>query len=57
MCHYNEWYFCSGATVKLVEEVQRELKMIAKDIADRNSQLVLPYPYLSPDYIENSVTI
>ncbi|XP_026089838.1 arachidonate 8S-lipoxygenase-like [Carassius auratus] len=57
LCHYNEWYFSSGATVKLVEEVQRELKMIAKDIADRNSQLELPYPYLSPDHIENSVTI
>lgn len=57
MCQYNEWYFCSGATVKLVEEVQRELKMIAEDIANRNSQLALPYPYLSPDYIENSVTI
>uniref|UniRef100_A0A673M1I7 Lipoxygenase domain-containing protein n=1 Tax=Sinocyclocheilus rhinocerous TaxID=307959 RepID=A0A673M1I7_9TELE len=48
---------CSGATVKLVEEVWRELKMIAKDIADRNSQLELPYTYLSPDHIENSVTI
>ncbi|XP_052443652.1 polyunsaturated fatty acid lipoxygenase ALOX8 [Carassius gibelio] len=57
LCHYNEWYFSSGAIAKLVEEVQRELKMIAKDIADRNSQLELPYPYLSPDRIENSVTI
>uniref|UniRef100_A0A671N849 Zgc:152891 n=1 Tax=Sinocyclocheilus anshuiensis TaxID=1608454 RepID=A0A671N849_9TELE len=57
LCHYNEWYFSSGATVKLVEEVRRELKMIAKDIADRNSQLELPYTCLSPDHIENSVTI
>ncbi|KAI2651224.1 Polyunsaturated fatty acid lipoxygenase ALOX15B [Labeo rohita] len=55
--HYNEWYFSSGAIVKLVNEVQKELKMIAKDIADRNSRLELPYPYLSPDRIENSVTI
>uniref|UniRef100_A0A672LTA9 Zgc:152891 n=1 Tax=Sinocyclocheilus grahami TaxID=75366 RepID=A0A672LTA9_SINGR len=57
LCHYNEWYFSSGATIKLVEEVRRELKMIAKDIADRNSQLELPYTYLSPDHIENSVTV
>ncbi|KAL0162428.1 hypothetical protein M9458_041824, partial [Cirrhinus mrigala] len=54
LCHYNEWYFSSGAIVKLVEEVRRELKMIAKDIADRNSRLELPYPYMSPDHIENS---
>uniref|UniRef100_A0A8C1LVH0 Hydroperoxide isomerase ALOXE3-like n=1 Tax=Cyprinus carpio TaxID=7962 RepID=A0A8C1LVH0_CYPCA len=57
LCHYNEWYFSSGAIAKLVEEVRRELKTLAKDIADRNSQLELPYPYLSPDRIENSVTI
>ncbi|NP_001070178.2 uncharacterized protein LOC767741 [Danio rerio] len=57
LCHYNEWYFHSGAMAKLVEDVQKELKIIAKDIADRNSQLELPYPYMSPDYIENSVTI
>ncbi len=57
LCHYNEWYFSSGPIVKLVEEVKKELKMITKDIADRNSKLELPYTYLSPDRIENSVTI
>ncbi|TRY76011.1 hypothetical protein DNTS_010909 [Danionella cerebrum] len=57
LCHYSEWYFKGDAIAKLVVEVQKELKMIVKDIADRNSQLELPYPYLSPDYIENSVAI
>nr|XP_055037126.1 hydroperoxide isomerase ALOXE3 [Misgurnus anguillicaudatus] len=57
LCHYKEWYFSSGATLRLVEKVQRELKKIAKDIKKRNSQLELPYVYLSPDRIENSVTI
>ncbi|XP_051533734.1 hydroperoxide isomerase ALOXE3-like [Myxocyprinus asiaticus] len=57
LCHYGEWYFHCDATLRLVEGVQKELRMITKDITERNSKLVLPYPYLAPDRIENSVTI
>ncbi|XP_057217067.1 hydroperoxide isomerase ALOXE3-like [Triplophysa rosa] len=57
LCHYKEWYFRSGATLRLVEKVQKELKKIARDITKRNTQLELPYTYLSPDYIENNLAI
>ncbi|KAI4878771.1 hypothetical protein NFI96_028771 [Prochilodus magdalenae] len=57
LCCYREPYFSSGTVCKLVETVQKELKAIAEDIAKRNSTLELPYPYLSPNNIENSVAI
>ncbi|XP_056594663.1 polyunsaturated fatty acid lipoxygenase ALOX8-like [Triplophysa dalaica] len=57
LCHYKEWYFRSGAILRLVEKVQKELKKIARDIAKRNKQLELPYTYLSPDNIENNLAI
>uniref|UniRef100_A0A3B4H4V8 Hydroperoxide isomerase ALOXE3-like n=1 Tax=Pundamilia nyererei TaxID=303518 RepID=A0A3B4H4V8_9CICH len=41
----------------LLEEVQAQLRDISDAIAERNSQLELPYPYLSPERIENSVAI
>uniref|UniRef100_A0A3B4H6X4 Hydroperoxide isomerase ALOXE3-like n=1 Tax=Pundamilia nyererei TaxID=303518 RepID=A0A3B4H6X4_9CICH len=42
---------------RLLEEVQAQLRDISDAIAERNSQLELPYPYLSPERIENSVAI
>lgn len=57
LCHYEEVVFRQGAHRRLVEEVQAELKAISDDIAERNSQLELPYPYLCPGHIENSVAI
>ncbi|TSL04289.1 Hydroperoxide isomerase ALOXE3 [Bagarius yarrelli] len=57
LCHYREWYFSSGAPLKLVEKVQQDLRDIAHDIQKRNSRLELAYPYLYPDNIENSVAI
>lgn len=57
LCHYREMVFRQGAHRRLVEEVQADLKAISDDIADRNSQLDLPYPYLCPGRIENSVSI
>ncbi|XP_062867670.1 polyunsaturated fatty acid lipoxygenase ALOX15B [Trichomycterus rosablanca] len=57
LCQYREWYFRSGDHHRLVEMVLKELGAIADDIIKRNSKLMLPYPYLCPDYIENSVAI
>ncbi|KAJ8387878.1 hypothetical protein AAFF_G00149130 [Aldrovandia affinis] len=55
--HYGEPHFSSGAPQRLVEALQTELRAIGNEIAERNSKLVLPYPYLSPDHIENCVAI
>ncbi|XP_042355980.1 polyunsaturated fatty acid lipoxygenase ALOX15B isoform X2 [Plectropomus leopardus] len=57
LCHYKEAVFRDGARRRLVEEVQAELKAISDDITERNSQRELPYPYLCPGNIENSVAI
>ncbi|XP_056253527.1 hydroperoxide isomerase ALOXE3 [Seriola aureovittata] len=57
LCHYKEAIFRDGAHCRLVEEVQAELRSISEDISERNSRLELPYPYLCPGRIENSVAI
>lgn len=57
LCHYKEAVFRDDAHRRLVEEVQAELKAISDDITERNSQLELPYPYLLPTHVENSVAI
>ncbi|XP_066502216.1 hydroperoxide isomerase ALOXE3 [Hoplias malabaricus] len=57
LCHYREQYFKSSDLCKLVENVLKELRAIAEDINKRNSKIELPYPYLSPRNIENSVAI
>lgn len=57
LCQYKEAVFKDSAHCRLVEEVQAELKAISDDITERNSQLELPYPYLCPERIENSVSI
>ncbi|XP_024117012.1 polyunsaturated fatty acid lipoxygenase ALOX15B [Oryzias melastigma] len=57
LCCYRENIFKVGVHRRLVEEVQAELRAISDDIRERNSQRVLPYPYLSPSHIENSVAI
>ncbi|XP_028277858.1 arachidonate 15-lipoxygenase B [Parambassis ranga] len=57
LCHYKEAIFRDDAHRQLVEEVQAQLKAISDDITERNSRLELPYPYLCPGRIENSVAI
>uniref|UniRef100_A0A3B5AMP0 Hydroperoxide isomerase ALOXE3-like n=1 Tax=Stegastes partitus TaxID=144197 RepID=A0A3B5AMP0_9TELE len=57
LCCYKEAIFADGAHRRLVEEVQAQLAAISEDIAERNSQLEMPYPYLCPTHIENSVAI
>lgn len=57
LCHYREPVFGNDAHRGLVQEAQAELDAISNDIAKRNSHLELPYPYLSPFHIDNSVAI
>ncbi|XP_020489030.2 polyunsaturated fatty acid lipoxygenase ALOX15B [Labrus bergylta] len=57
LCHYKDTIFRDDAHCRLVEAVQAELKAISDDITERNRHLALPYPYLDPEHIENSVAI
>ncbi|XP_068436968.1 polyunsaturated fatty acid lipoxygenase ALOX15B [Clinocottus analis] len=57
LCHYKEAVFRDHAHRGLVAAVQAELRAISDDITQRNSQLELPYPYLCPARVENSVAI
>uniref|UniRef100_A0A8C2XDV6 Uncharacterized protein n=1 Tax=Cyclopterus lumpus TaxID=8103 RepID=A0A8C2XDV6_CYCLU len=57
LCHYKEVVFRDPAHRRLVEAVQADLAAISDDITQRNSQLELPYLYLSPGRVENSVAI
>ncbi|KAL0993737.1 hypothetical protein UPYG_G00112960 [Umbra pygmaea] len=57
LCQYREAVFSSGAPHRLVTKVQAELRAISDDITERNKKLELPYTYMSPDRIENSVAI
>ncbi|KAK9537042.1 hypothetical protein VZT92_006780 [Zoarces viviparus] len=57
LCHYKEVVFRDDGHRGLVEAVQADLRAISDDITERNRQLELPYPYLCPGRIENSVAI
>ncbi|XP_047463520.1 polyunsaturated fatty acid lipoxygenase ALOX15B [Mugil cephalus] len=57
LCHYKEAVFRDDAHRRLVEEVQARLEAISDDITERNRSLELPYVYLCPRRIENSVAI
>ncbi|XP_028824917.1 hydroperoxide isomerase ALOXE3-like isoform X2 [Denticeps clupeoides] len=57
LCQYQEPFFYTGAHRGLVEKVQKELKSLTAMIEERNRIIALPYPYLSPNHIENSVAI
>uniref|UniRef100_A0AAV2K366 Arachidonate 15-lipoxygenase B-like n=1 Tax=Knipowitschia caucasica TaxID=637954 RepID=A0AAV2K366_KNICA len=62
---YQQQFLHSAAPRRLVEAVQAELKAISDDITQRNTELgaisgdtiTLPYIYLDPERIENSVAI
>nr|XP_015798083.2 hydroperoxide isomerase ALOXE3 [Nothobranchius furzeri] len=57
LCDYREAIFRTEDHHELVQKVRAELKAISDDITERNSQLALPYPYLCPSGIDNSVAI
>ncbi|KAM4712927.1 polyunsaturated fatty acid lipoxygenase ALOX15B isoform 2-T5 [Anableps anableps] len=54
---YPEEHFDEPALKQMIKEFQAELSYLSEEITVRNSQLKVPYPYLNPAVIENSVTI
>ncbi|XP_036407953.1 hydroperoxide isomerase ALOXE3-like [Megalops cyprinoides] len=54
---YQEEYFCEAVPCRLIQEYQAELKDLSESIKKRNKKLKLPYPYLCPEDVENSVAI
>uniref|UniRef100_A0A672HGF5 Si:dkey-17e16.9 n=1 Tax=Salarias fasciatus TaxID=181472 RepID=A0A672HGF5_SALFA len=54
---YTEEWFQEPAVKQMIKEFQADLSNLTDIIAARNSELELPYTYLSPTEIENSVTI
>ncbi|XP_030604419.1 hydroperoxide isomerase ALOXE3-like [Archocentrus centrarchus] len=54
---YPEKHFTERFPVLKIKEFQEELRKLSEDIKSRNSGLDLPYTYLDPDVVENSVSI
>ncbi|XP_052458211.1 polyunsaturated fatty acid lipoxygenase ALOX12 isoform X5 [Carassius gibelio] len=54
---YVEQYFTEPAALKVIDQFRKELKELDKHIIAQNEGQELPYLYLSPSRIENSITI
>ncbi|XP_074167989.1 polyunsaturated fatty acid lipoxygenase ALOX15B isoform X1 [Sminthopsis crassicaudata] len=54
---YPELYFTEEAPKQSIAAFRNRLVQISRDIQERNKGLDLPYTYLDPLYIENSVAI
>ncbi|XP_076613037.1 hydroperoxide isomerase ALOXE3-like [Chaetodon auriga] len=54
---YPDERFDEPAPKQMIKEFQAELACLSAAIATRNSQLEVPYTYLDPNQIENSITI
>ncbi|KAM8725492.1 polyunsaturated fatty acid lipoxygenase ALOX15B-like isoform 1-T1 [Acanthopagrus schlegelii] len=52
---YPEQRFDEPAALQMIKDFQAELSSLSADISKRNSALELPYNYLNPEQIENSV--
>ncbi|XP_005399635.1 PREDICTED: arachidonate 12-lipoxygenase, 12S-type [Chinchilla lanigera] len=55
--HHKENYFSSPKAKAVLRQFQTDLRNLENEITARNEQLDLPYEYLKPSHIENSVTI
>lgn len=55
--HHKEKYFSDPRTKAVLSQFQADLENLEKEITARNEQLDLPYEYLKPSRIENSITI
>ncbi|XP_019520349.1 PREDICTED: arachidonate 12-lipoxygenase, 12S-type [Hipposideros armiger] len=55
--HHKEKYFSSDKAKAVLNQFQTDLEDLEREITARNEQLDLPYEYLKPSHIENSVTI
>ncbi|KAB0367635.1 hypothetical protein FD755_020959 [Muntiacus reevesi] len=54
---YPDEHFIEEAPRRRIDAFQSRLAEISRDIQERNRGLALPYPYLDPPLIENSVSI
>ncbi|XP_052458881.1 polyunsaturated fatty acid lipoxygenase ALOX12-like [Carassius gibelio] len=54
---YVEQYFTEPAALKVIDQFRKELKELEEHIIAQNEGQELPYLYLSPSCIENSITI
>ncbi|XP_067279393.1 hydroperoxide isomerase ALOXE3 isoform X2 [Pseudorasbora parva] len=54
---YPEDYFFQTAPQKMIKDHQAELSFLSESIKDRNTGLQVPYTYMCPDMISNSVSI
>nr|XP_020724747.1 arachidonate 15-lipoxygenase B-like [Odocoileus virginianus texanus] len=54
---YPDEHFIEEAPRRSIAAFQSRLAEISRDIQERNRSLALPYPYLDPPLIENSVSI
>ncbi|XP_049915016.1 hydroperoxide isomerase ALOXE3-like [Epinephelus moara] len=54
---YPDERFDEPAPKQMMKEFQAELSNLSEEITTRNYQLVVPYIYLNPPVIENSITI
>ncbi|XP_044104861.1 polyunsaturated fatty acid lipoxygenase ALOX12 isoform X4 [Neovison vison] len=55
--HHKEKYFSSPKAKAVLNQFQTDLENLEREITARNTRLDLPYDYLKPSRIENSVTI
>ncbi|KAM4824592.1 polyunsaturated fatty acid lipoxygenase ALOX12 isoform 2-T2 [Urocitellus parryii] len=55
--HHKEEYFSDPQAKAVLSQFQTDLENLENEITARNEQLDLPYEYLKPSRIENSVTI
>ncbi|XP_055971116.1 polyunsaturated fatty acid (12S)/(13S)-lipoxygenase, epidermal-type-like [Sorex fumeus] len=54
---HKEKYFSGSGPQAVLKQFQEDLAVMDKEIAIRNENLDLPYEYLRPSMVENSVTI
>lgn len=57
MGKYPEERFDELAPKQMIKEFQAQLSYLSEAITARNSKLEVPYTYLNPTQIENSITI
>ncbi|XP_013863199.1 hydroperoxide isomerase ALOXE3 [Austrofundulus limnaeus] len=55
--HYPEDHFTEETPQRIIKDFQRELDVLSGAIKERNKHLALPYTYLDPVEVENSVAI
>ncbi|KAK5615918.1 hypothetical protein CRENBAI_020230 [Crenichthys baileyi] len=54
---FPEEHFVEAVPKQILKAFQADLSYLREEIAARNSQLKIPYPYLNPALTENSVAI